>query len=61
VIEQRCKVGLQKVLVLAAETMVSFSHHIFDLAANNRYLEQGDEAEDHNTALELPEKVAFAL
>jgi hypothetical protein len=54
-------VGLQKVLVLAAKTMVSFSHHIFDLAANNRYLGQGDEDEDHNTALELHEKVAFNL
>jgi hypothetical protein len=48
-------------LVIAAKTMVSFSYHIFDLAADNHYLGHGDEGEDNSAALELFKKVSFDL
>jgi hypothetical protein len=50
---------LQRELVLPIKAMVSFSRHIFDLATNN--CSQGDEAEEHNTTLELLAMVAFDL
>jgi hypothetical protein len=50
--------GSLKDLPFAAKMMVSFSHWVFDLAADNCFLGQGDEAE---VPLQLFGRVAFDL